>query len=225
MNAVEMCGHQFDRRDCAFANRDAPCGFRTASLRTFFTFNALWQGLCKPGCMLASNEPCAGKTAYIPASGRFGGNPAGGGSLFRLYDFSAAQPQRSADQYDRDRNRPIRCSCPDSGTIFNALALTMRDMLDEQEPYPLTAWAPQFRRIRSTSKTRSREREILLAERTSAILPTSSASFGDALDRTLIWPAAATMPRRGSASGSLSAIATAGLSAAVAKPAGAKQRE
>jgi len=32
---------------------------------------------------------------------------------------------------------------------LNSLALTMRDMVDSEEPYPLTAWQPQFRRIRS----------------------------------------------------------------------------
>ena len=32
---------------------------------------------------------------------------------------------------------------------LNSLALTMRDMVDSEEPYPLTAWQPQFHRIRS----------------------------------------------------------------------------
>src|ERR1039458_9525986 len=31
---------------------------------------------------------------------------------------------------------------------LNSLALAMRDMLEQSEPYPLTAWQPQFKRIR-----------------------------------------------------------------------------
>jgi hypothetical protein len=32
---------------------------------------------------------------------------------------------------------------------LNSLALAMRDMLDNDEPYPLTAWSAQFQRIRA----------------------------------------------------------------------------
>src|SRR3984885_8513338 len=32
---------------------------------------------------------------------------------------------------------------------LNSLALTMRDMVDSEEPYSMTAWQPQFRRIRA----------------------------------------------------------------------------
>src|SRR6202166_4062941 len=32
---------------------------------------------------------------------------------------------------------------------LNSLGLAMRDMLDNDEPYPLTAWSAQFQRIRT----------------------------------------------------------------------------
>src|SRR6202007_1304435 len=32
---------------------------------------------------------------------------------------------------------------------LNSLCLAMRDMLDNAEPYPLTAWSAQFQRIRT----------------------------------------------------------------------------
>jgi signal transduction histidine kinase len=48
-----------------------------------------------------------------------------------------------------DRNRTDSLLLLRIQNSLNSLAVTMRDMLDQQEePYSLTAWAPQFRRIR-----------------------------------------------------------------------------
>ncbi len=48
-----------------------------------------------------------------------------------------------------DRNRTDTLLLLRIQNGLNSLALTMRDMVDSEEPYPLTAWQPQFRRIRS----------------------------------------------------------------------------
>jgi signal transduction histidine kinase len=70
---------------------------------------------------------------------------------------------------------------------LNSLALSMRDMLDAIEPYPLTAWQGQFRRIRADL-----EDALIREERSSPAyrspdqgryLSSSMAQFWDALDR------------------------------------------
>src|SRR5579863_3733564 len=66
-----------------------------------------------------------------------------------------------------DRNRTDTLLLLRIQNSLNALALTMRDMLDQQEPYPLTAWAPQFRRIRSDLEDGlSREEKFSVSGRT-----------------------------------------------------------
>lgn len=71
---------------------------------------------------------------------------------------------------------------------LNSLALAMRDMLDRDEPYPLTAWTAQFRRIRADLDDALRLEEKL-AEAPSApgqreYLASSLGQFWDAVDRT-----------------------------------------
>jgi signal transduction histidine kinase len=70
---------------------------------------------------------------------------------------------------------------------LNALALTMRDMVDSDEPYPLTAWQPQFLRIRGDLEDAlSREEKFSLADRSPGqrrYLTDSFHQFWDALDR------------------------------------------
>jgi signal transduction histidine kinase len=86
---------------------------------------------------------------------------------------------------DRDRTDTLLLLRIQNG--LNALALTMRDMLDEQEPYPLTAWAPQFRRIRADLEDAlAREEKTSVAGRTPEqrqYLAESFPQFWDALDR------------------------------------------
>ena len=49
---------------------------------------------------------------------------------------------------------------------LNSLALAMRDMLDTDEPYPLTAWSAQFQRIRTDLEDAlRREEQVALVER------------------------------------------------------------
>ncbi len=47
-----------------------------------------------------------------------------------------------------DRNRKDSLQLLRIQNDLNSLALAMRDMLDNDEPYPLTAWSGQFQRIR-----------------------------------------------------------------------------
>src|SRR4029077_283806 len=48
-----------------------------------------------------------------------------------------------------DRNRADSLLLLRIQNNLNSLGLAMRDMLDGSEPYPLTAWQGQFRRIRN----------------------------------------------------------------------------
>jgi hypothetical protein len=48
-----------------------------------------------------------------------------------------------------DRNRRDSLQLLRVQNDLNSIGLAMRDMLDNQEPYPLTAWRAQFERIHS----------------------------------------------------------------------------
>src|SRR5271170_3190394 len=71
---------------------------------------------------------------------------------------------------------------------LNSLGLAMRDMLDNDEPYPLTAWSAQFERIRADLDDALKlEEQVAVAERTPEqreFLSNSMAQFWDAADRT-----------------------------------------
>lgn len=86
-----------------------------------------------------------------------------------------------------DRNRTDSLLLLRIQNNLNSVALAIRDMLDGSEPYPLTAWQPQFRRIRiDLEDALAREREYSPAQRASdqsAFLRSSVTQFWDALDR------------------------------------------
>ena len=71
---------------------------------------------------------------------------------------------------------------------LNSLALAMRDMLDIDEPYPLTAWSAQFQRIRTDlDDALRREEQLAPAARSpqqKEYLRSAVAQFWDAVDRT-----------------------------------------
>ena len=71
---------------------------------------------------------------------------------------------------------------------LNSLALAMRDMLDADEPYPLSAWATQFQRIRADlDDALRREEQVALVERSPEqreFLRSALTQFWDAVDRT-----------------------------------------
>lgn len=70
---------------------------------------------------------------------------------------------------------------------LHSLALAMRDMLDSEVPYPLTAWAAQFSRIRQDlDAALAREAQVALASRTDGqreYLTRSVEQFWAAADR------------------------------------------
>src|ERR1700678_1338344 len=70
---------------------------------------------------------------------------------------------------------------------LNSLGLAMRDMLDNDEPYPLIAWEAQFQRIRTDlSNALQTEDQFSMAKRTpqqTIYLQESLAQFWDAADR------------------------------------------
>jgi signal transduction histidine kinase len=86
-----------------------------------------------------------------------------------------------------DRNRKDSLQLLRIQNDLNSLALAMRDMLDNDEPYPLTAWEAQFERIRADLDDALRkEEQLAVIHRTpeqSQYLGTSLAQFWDAVQR------------------------------------------
>jgi signal transduction histidine kinase len=87
-----------------------------------------------------------------------------------------------------DRNRKDSLQLLRIQNDLNSLALAMRDMLDNTEPYPLTAWSAQFQRIRADLDDALRkEEQVAVADRTPEqrqYLGDFVAQFWDAVDRT-----------------------------------------
>ena len=86
-----------------------------------------------------------------------------------------------------DRNRKDSLQLLRIQNDLNLLAVAMRDMIGNDEPYPLTAWSAQFQRIRTDLDDAMRlEAALAPAGRTteqSASLSSSLAQFWDAVDR------------------------------------------
>jgi signal transduction histidine kinase len=87
-----------------------------------------------------------------------------------------------------DRNRKDSLQLLRIQNDLNSLALAMRDMLDHDEPYPLTAWSPQFQRVRADLEDAFRlEDQVAVGRRTPEqrqYLRNSLTQFWDAVDRT-----------------------------------------
>src|SRR5207237_1774001 len=64
-----------------------------------------------------------------------------------------------------DRNRKDSLQLLRIQNDLNSLALAMRDMLDNDEPYPLTAWSAQFQRGRNDLDDALRREEQLAGAR------------------------------------------------------------
>lgn len=86
-----------------------------------------------------------------------------------------------------DRNRRDSLQLLRIQNDLNQLGLAMRDMLDESEPYPLTAWSAQFDRIRTDlDEALKRQGEVALARQTPEqrqYLASQLSQFWDAADR------------------------------------------
>jgi signal transduction histidine kinase len=87
-----------------------------------------------------------------------------------------------------DRNRRDSLQLLRIQNDLNLLGLAMRDMMANDEPYPLTAWSAQFQRIRSDLDDALRvEAQVAVADRTPEqrqYLGDSVSQFWDAADRT-----------------------------------------
>jgi signal transduction histidine kinase len=87
-----------------------------------------------------------------------------------------------------DRNRKDSLQLLRIQSDLNSLGLAMRDMLDNEEPYPLTAWAAQFQRVRTDlDDALRREQQVAPVDRSvdqKQYLESSVAQFWDAADRT-----------------------------------------
>ncbi len=87
-----------------------------------------------------------------------------------------------------DRNRKDSLQLLRIQNDLNSLALAMRDMLDNEEPYPLTAWSAQFQRVRTDlDDALRREKQVAPVNRTpdqEQYLENSVAQFWDASNRT-----------------------------------------
>jgi len=90
-----------------------------------------------------------------------------------------------SDLVDRSRRNSLQLLRVQND--LNQLGLAMRDMLDSDEPYPLTAWTAQFQRIRTDLDAALRsEQEVAVSRRTpeqQTYLERSLAQFWDAIDR------------------------------------------
>src|SRR5277367_327100 len=87
-----------------------------------------------------------------------------------------------------DRNRKDSLQLLRIQNDLNLIALAMRDMLDNDEPYPLTAWESQFQRIRADlDDALQREEQAAVVQQTPEqrqFLSNAVAQFWDAADRT-----------------------------------------
>ena len=86
-----------------------------------------------------------------------------------------------------DRNRRDSLQLLRIQNDLNSLGLAMRDMLDSNQAYPLTAWSAQLQRLRlDLDDALRREEQIAVARQTPEqrrYLATSLAQFWDAVDR------------------------------------------
>jgi signal transduction histidine kinase len=86
-----------------------------------------------------------------------------------------------------DRNRRDSLQLLRIQNNLNCLALAMRDMVVGDEPYPLTAWRPQFRRLRTDLEDALHAEDELAASRRTPeqrqYLSTSVAQFWAEVDR------------------------------------------
>jgi signal transduction histidine kinase len=89
-----------------------------------------------------------------------------------------------------DRNRKDSLQLLRIQNDLNLLAVAMRDMIDNDEPYPLTAWSAQFQRIHTDLDDAMRlESGLAPTSRTSeqsASLSTSLSQFWDAVHRVFV---------------------------------------
>src|SRR6266850_4591751 len=109
-------------------------------------------------------------------------------TAYSLYVTSQITGLRELQRDLADRNRQDSLQLLRIQNDLNSVGLAMRDMLDADEPYPLTAWSAQFQRVRADLNDALRlEEQVAVATRTPEqrqYLTDSVAQFWDAADRT-----------------------------------------
>lgn len=93
---------------------------------------------------------------------------------------------RELQQQMLDRNRRDSLQLLRIQNDLSALGLAMRDLMDQTEPYPLTAWAPQFDRIRQDLDDAMKQETLLSLgqnRQQSGYLASSITQFWRAMDR------------------------------------------
>ncbi len=107
--------------------------------------------------------------------------------VYSGYTISQLRSLRELQTSTIDRNRTDSLLLLRIQNGLNSLALSMRDMLDSEENYPLTAWQPQTRRIRvDLEDALAREEKFSLVDRSPSqrrYMTESFNQFWDALDR------------------------------------------
>src|ERR1039458_6989962 len=107
--------------------------------------------------------------------------------VYPVYTIDQLRGLRQLQAQTIDRNRTDSLLLLRIQNDLNSVALSIRDMLDAIEPYPLSAWQGQLRRIRADLEdAMKREEASSPASRTAAqrgYLSSSMAQFWDALDR------------------------------------------
>src|SRR3954454_4300059 len=114
-------------------------------------------------------------------------------SAVALYSAYTIIQLRSVEQLQGgiiDRNRSDSLLLLRIQNNLNSLGLAMRDMLEGSEPYPLTAWQGQFRRLRSDLEDaiarEARTSPIDRDAQQSRYLNDSLRQFWDAADRIFV---------------------------------------
>src|SRR5689334_20867276 len=86
-----------------------------------------------------------------------------------------------------DRNRKDSLQLLRIQNDLNSLGVAMRDMLDNAEPYPLTAWRAQFQRLRTdlddAFRVEAQLAQVTRSPEQQQYLQNSLAQFWDAADR------------------------------------------
>jgi signal transduction histidine kinase len=107
--------------------------------------------------------------------------------IYAAFTIAQIRSLRTLQAEAIDRNRADTLLLLRIQNDLNSIAMTMRDMLDGSEPYPLTAWRGQLRRIRGDLEDAlKREARLAPAERSKdqqQYLSVSFAGFWDAVDR------------------------------------------
>src|ERR1700686_2625407 len=108
-------------------------------------------------------------------------------AVYSAYTIVQLRSLRTLQTETIDRNRTDSLLLLRIQNDLNSLGLAMRDMLDSSEPYPLTAWQGQFRRIRTDLEDAiAREARYSPSDRDAeqkTYLTASLGQFWDALDR------------------------------------------